>query len=87
MTESNSIETKDYWTVIALEACGHVVEEITTIDTKDGKGKLLVYHFSSEAAADCDAWARGESRAPFDAIRQVQTSQRRFRANLTRLST
>ena len=87
MSETEQIETKDYWTIIALEACGHVAEKISVVDNRDNKSKLLIYHFSNKAATHFDAWVRGETREPFDAVRKVQNSQRQFKATLNRLST
>lgn len=87
MSEAQYIDTRDYWTIIALEFCGHVAEKITMVEGKDNRNNVLIYRFPEEAADDFDAWVRGEIRDSFEAIRKVRNSQRQFKSNLSRLST
>ena len=89
----NVIETKDYWTILALEACGHVAEAIHPVE-KDGRGTILVYYFSDEANEDYELWMRGaigpkpkndeEQCNLFEIVRRVQQSSTNFKNNLHR---
>ena len=78
------VETKDYWTIIALEACGHVAEKIEPIEPEGGRSTVLVYTFPTESLEDYDAWMRGETRPPFDIVRKIQQSATQFKNNLHR---
>ena len=82
--EKNGIVTKDYWTIITLETCGHVPTLIDPVETRDGRSTVLVYTFSPEAADDYDLWMRGETQEPFGTIRRVQQGAVRFKNNLHR---
>lgn len=79
-----SIETKDYWTIIALEACGHVPLDIQANEPKEGRSCVLTYFFPEEAEGDFDKWMRGENTEPFGIIRTVQQSATKFKNNLHR---
>ena len=82
--KDNIIETKHYWTILALEACGHVPEAINPIKTKDGNTTLLYYTFGEAALEDYEAWMRGETQDPFGVIRKIQQSATQFKNNLYR---
>lgn len=78
------IEIKDYWTIIALEACGHVPECIELERTDETRPGMLVYKFGEEAQCDYEKWMRGVNEEPLGVIRQVQQSARNFKINLNR---
>ena len=82
--KSSGIITKDYWTIITLENCGHVPVLIEPVETRDGRSTVLVYTFSDDAMEDYDAWMRGETKEPFGTIRRVQQSAVQFKNNLHR---
>jgi hypothetical protein len=91
---AQEIETKDYWTIIAMEACGHVPSKINPLKTKDERSVVLIYTFPGMALEDYDAWMRGEigpkpkdgqeQSEMFDVIRKVQRSATQFKNNLHR---
>jgi hypothetical protein len=91
-----SIETKDYWTIIALEACGHLPLDIQAAEPKDGRSCIVTYFFPDEVSEDFDAWMRGaigpvpkegeEQSNLFETIRRVQQSHTKFKNNLHRYS-
>lgn len=81
---NSAIETKDYWTFITLEVCGHVPTKIVPLEMEKGRGCQLVYHFGEEATEDYESWMRGEAKEPFETLRKVQQSQTRFKGNLHR---
>lgn len=86
-SEKSAIETKDYWTIIALEAMGHVAEHIEPAKTQDGRSTILVYHFNKEALPDYEKWMRGVNDEPFGTVRKIQQSANNFKNNLHRFCT
>lgn len=78
------IETKDYWTFITLEVCGHRPTAVVPEKNDNGRICQLVYHFGEEALGDYNAWTLGEVREPFETLRKVQQSQTRFKGHLHR---
>lgn len=91
-----SIETKDFWTMVALEVVGHITIEVKADDPKDGKSCVVTYCFPDDAAENLDRWMRGEigpvpkdgepQTNEFEIIRKVQQSQTRFKNNLHRFN-
>lgn len=89
-----AIETKDYWTFITLEVCGHVPTAIVAEEPESGRGCQLTYHFGEDAVENYEAWMRGapgpvpkdgeEQNDMFDIIRKVQQSSTKFKSNLHR---
>jgi hypothetical protein len=90
---SKAIETKDYWTIIAMEASGHIAKKIT-VDESDGRNTVLVYSFGEDADEDYELWMLGaigpkpeegeEQSDLFEVIRKVQQSATKFKNNLHR---
>ncbi len=83
---AEGIRTKDYWTMIALEACGHVPESIEAEEVNEGRSIVIVYVFSDEAKEDYERWMRGVNEPPLDVVRRVQQSANNFKNNLHRFN-
>lgn len=95
MSNEDFIETKDYWTIIALHCAGHVSAEIAPVDGREGRGIVLVYKYPKETVeADYDAWMRGaigpvpkegeEQSNIYEIVRMVQQGSVQFKNNLHR---
>ena len=84
MSETASIETKDFRTIVALITLGHVPTKIEAVDSESGRSKVIVYHFGKDAISDYEAWMRGVCDEPFGTIRRVQEAESQFKNNLHR---
>lgn len=79
---SNPVETKDYWSILALIAMEHVPVKIE--QTEEGERSVMVYHFPSTAHTHYEAWMRGEREGPLGVIRRVKSAAELFKDNLHR---
>lgn len=91
---SEPIETKDYWTIIAMDVSGHKIKEIKVDGGAEGRGTVLLYSFDEDAEEDYELWMLGavgpkpeegeEQSNLYETIRAVQQSATRFKNNLHR---
>ena len=81
--EVKNLETKDYWTIIALQVCGHKVLEIKQEKRDDGR-VTVTYVFGPEANEDYENWLMGSEDPPFGTTRLVHKYVMQFKKILHR---